>query len=1506
MKRVFHIALGTVSTIVLTVVVIPLVLSIMLSNVRVQNWAVDYVSNKISNKIGTRFLVDHIAIRLFNQVELNGVYVEDYNKDTLLYVGTLGVGLRGYDFVNNRLMLSNVKLEKTNLFLQQDSNRKMNLSAILDNFRSDKPKIPSEKPFALSATVLNISDVHFKMRRHYIRPKPSGVNFTDIDVSKFSFNAQNIELIGDSVRLSLDSMSFREKSGFVMHVFRSSQMVVSSTGMRFGQLHFKANTSHLNSKQFNMFYDSWRAFNEFTSKVSFDADLFDTDVDFATIACFAPSVARFTTGFAIEGNVEGPVRYLRGKLNRAVSENTKLDVRFSMKGLPSASKTDFMFDVGRLETTPSEVERLYNVFTGKNLNKVSSKLATLGEIVFSGYFEGFFSDFKVNGNVDTRLGSVVFGGNIKPDSMYRKNVNGFVDVDNFNIGQFLGVEILKDVTLKTKAQGYWSNDDYRFYAQSDIDNLDFNDYNYKDIEVKGFFSKGVFDGFVGSSDPNCSFNLNGKFDFRELQPRYDFDLKLFNANLKKLNVNKRDSVSMLRGNLVAAASGSEMDDVNGSARIYNMVYVNHLDTVRIGEVHLRAENSQQSKSIQLNSDFADVGLNGRLSYNKMFDYLNNTLLKYIPLLSDRRTIADTVRTQQIVNNPQLAYYMLNVNVKKANNVAGIFVPGLELAEGTQLLFTFNPEIDKFYLNVDSKFIQKENLYLENIGLACHNDSDSITLYVKADDIMVEGIEMPEFKLMGGVRNNLLRLSLGFKDTMYRASARVNTTALFGRDSLDRPKLTVNFEQSMFALEDDTWLISSGPIDLKYDGIEISEFLVNNRNQKLKIYGEYSRFDKGTVSCDLDGFSVSPFSRFVTRLGYRFDGLLDGKFLIHTNSQRKYFYSDINISSFRVNDIAFKNSRFRSYWDENANRISVSLINDDKQKLISGGYNPQGKIYDLKFDFPKVDFALLQPILDGVLDNIRGEGDAQLQLKGAGNKPRLEGFVNVPKFDAKVDFTKVNYTASGQMIFDESGFYMKNGAVSDGANGTAVLDLIFKHDYFKKLTYEIKVLPTRMLALNTTSEDNSLFYGKIYASGAVGINGRSGQVTMDIAATTENNSEFYMPLSDRVETASTSDFVIWRRKRNSTTDDDNSLARRRMMTRRRNESRSTSSNLDINMAINVRPNTQVQLLIDPKVGDIIKGRGEGQLNLTINPKNNVFNMIGDYRITEGSYLFTLRNIVNRMFKIDDGSTIQWTGDPIDALLDIKAVYSVKTSIAPLVVGNNSSDFDRKIPVDCIISLTDRLSQPTITFDVVAPNADTETQSIVQYNLNTQEMKATQFMWLLLKGSFYTDNNSSSTNIGAATTAATGFEFLSNQLSNWISNDKYNFGIKYHPKDDTKNTTSEIDIAFSTNIFDDRLQLDIEGNYELEDNRSMMNNNSNNLTGNFFLTWLLDRSGKLRARIFTRSVDRFDESQGLQESGVGFYYQDDFDKFRDLFGKKRRQREQKRAKEVADSIKNNSTK
>ena len=59
------------------------------------------------------------------------------------------------------------------------------------------------------------------------------------------------------------------------------------------------------------------------------------------------------------------------------------------------------------------------------------------------------------------------------------------------------------------------------------------------------------------------------------------------------------------------------------------------------------------------------------------------------------------------------------------------------------------------------------------------------------------------------------------------------------------------------------------------------------------------------------------------------------------------------------------------------------------------------------------------------------------------------------------------------------------------------------------------------------------------------------------------------------------------------------------------------------------------------------------------------MYGDYTITEGSFLFSLQNIINKKFIIENGSTIQWTGAPMDAMLNIDAIYKLKASLQPLL-------------------------------------------------------------------------------------------------------------------------------------------------------------------------------------------------------------------------------------------------
>ena len=81
---------------------------------------------------------------------------------------------------------------------------------------------------------------------------------------------------------------------------------------------------------------------------------------------------------------------------------------------------------------------------------------------------------------------------------------------------------------------------------------------------------------------------------------------------------------------------------------------------------------------------------------------------------------------------------------------------------------------------------------------------------------------------------------------------------------------------------------------------------------------------------------------------------------------------------------------------------------------------------------------------------------------------------------------------------------------------------------------------------------------------------------------------------------------------------------------------------------------------------------------------------------------------------------------------------------------------------------------------------------------------------------------------------------------------------------------------------------------------MVNASSNFTGEAYVTWLIDRAGVLRLKGFTHTIDRFDENQGLQETGIGIYFKEDFNNNRDLARrlKHRFKREQRNKEKESD--------
>ncbi|MDE6046802.1 MAG: translocation/assembly module TamB, partial [Alistipes sp.] len=348
--------------------------------------------------------------------------------------------------------------------------------------------------------------------------------------------------------------------------------------------------------------------------------------------------------------------------------------------------------------------------------------------------------------------------------------------------------------------------------------------------------------------------------------------------------------------------------------------------------------------------------------------------------------------------------------------------------------------------------------------------------------------------------------------------------------------------------------------------------------------------------------------------------------------------------------------------------------------VRGYFAPDRMRYYARLSVDSLDMGLLDPILSGVISSTRGLAAADLVLQGEHRNADLTGQIRVSDLSTTVDFTQVAYSVP-EAVLDVKGnrFRASNVPLYDPEGNRGRLDIDLNLQHLSNIAYDLRVAPRSMLVLQTTDDDNDFFYGRVYASGMARISGDKGQVNMDIAAQTEGDSHFSMPLSNR-SNISYADFVLFEKP--APTDTLDQAARKKLSFERRRERQRTSGNrMNIALALDVRPNVEVELAVS---GNTVKARGEGSLNLQIDPRSNVFEMYGDYTIREGSYLLSLQNIINKRFTIASGSTIQWTGAPMDALLDIDAVYKVKASLQPLLQGtSNRGGTDRSVPVECVI-------------------------------------------------------------------------------------------------------------------------------------------------------------------------------------------------------------------------------
>ena len=278
------------------------------------------------------------------------------------------------------------------------------------------------------------------------------------------------------------------------------------------------------------------------------------------------------------------------------------------------------------------------------------------------------------------------------------------------------------------------------------------------------------------------------------------------------------------------------------------------------------------------------------------------------------------------------------------------------------------------------------------------------------------------------------------------------------------------------------------------------------------------------------------------------------------------------------------------------------------------------------------------------------------------------------------------------------------------------------------------------------------------------------------------------------------------------------------------------------------------------------------------------MFGRYLIEEGDYLFTLKIVINKEFKIRTGSSIAWYGDPYQADIDISAMYQLRAPLFPIMIENQDRYRGRE-DINVVLELQNKLLTPDIRFDIELPQATATERNQLESVVSTTQQLNQQVFSLLILNRFLPSSQNEGTGSGAGVQnfgAATTSDFVSTQISSWLSeiSDQFDIGVNYRPGDQISN--QEVALALSTQLFNERLA--VSGSFGVTSaTETQYTQGQSGILGDFKVEYSLTEEGKIRLKVFneTNPYEVFSTATSLYTQGAGLVYQEDFDTLDEFF-------------------------
>lgn len=1503
----------------------------------VQNFLVKKITHELSEKLQTRVSIKHVDFSLFNKIVIEGVLVNDKKNDTLVYAGAAKVNItdwfflkdkatlkyiglnntvvnfnrtdsvwnyqflvdyfaspkkstsskKGLEFDFKEMNLENIRFNKIDKWIGQDlkasmsklhlltdsvnlSNKKIFINSLdvnnpvfyQSNYSGNRP--PKTKSTVIAVTpqpfkwnnegwqfglaMLNIKNGSFQNERETER-----LPYTDrFDGEHFVFgningSVNNVTFINDTLSAKVQ-LSTKEKSGFKVEKLKADIKFTPDI-MEFINLDLITTKSKLGN-YYSMSYDGFNnSMSDFLHSVTLQGKFENSYVHSDDIAFFAPTLKSWNRKFEIKGNASGTIDNLTAKKMIIRSGNTTVDGDIALRGLPEIKTTFIDFKSNDLVTDYNDVITI--IPSLKNITQPNLK--SLGNINFKGNFTGFINDFVTYGSIKTNLGNVIADLNMKLPDYGPATYSGKITSPGFKLGQFINNKNFGNIALDGNVKGAgFTLKDLKADFKGNIHQLHFNNYNYVNLSVDGNFDKRLFTGHGSIDDPNLKISdFDGTVSLAGKEPVFNFDANLVKSNFKNLGIANEDFA--LNGQFNLNFTGNNIDNFLGAAKVYNATLLHENTKLSFDSLTLKSYLTENKKYLSFQSNEMEGNITGNFKILELPAAFKVFLNRYYP--------AYIKKPNKKVSAQDFSFYIKTKEVDEYVQLLDKKLKGFNNAE-----FNGNLNLAQNELNFIASIPQFEydKKIFSYINLQSNGNADTLITNITAEDIIInDSLHFPETNLSIKSNNDISEIHLKTSASKTLSDAELNATVQTLTDGVK-----IHLSPSSFIVNDKKWqLEKDGELTIRKSYIDASEVKFLQGNQEIIISTEMDDVtDKTNVLATLKKVNIDDFVPLFLKEP-RLEGVLTGTVTLKNPFGKQMVEYDAVAEDFTLDNKKIGTTTLKGNVNTFNGLIKLNAATDNSlyKFNINGSLNYKKDSADNQLNFDilaeRFDLSLLNNYLGNIFSNIQGDAVSNLKITGGQKNQYYTGSITINEGSLKVNYTQCRYKFNNEtLIFNANEIDFGTIQLKDTLNNTGSLrGKMFYRNLFQDMAFEnIRFESGKMLLLNTTEKDNNQFYGKVIGNAVMTLNGPITDMKMKIKGEPSilDTSHIFLPTGDSRE-ASVIDYIDFIQ----------------FGTKMEDVKTKQGTNFFVDMDLKANPACKIDVILDEATGDIIKGRGNGNLNITVGTKEPL-SIRGKYDITDGEYKFNFQTFIQKYFSIKKGS-LTWNGDPYLALINIDAEY-----LAPNVdlssIATSSGKFNQKSDLKIVAHLTNTLKEPKISFDFVLPEnkqTDYSKDPVVLENLKKfskdENEQNRQVASLLLFNTFINDNNSgfgaSTASFLSGTVGQVISGFLNNQLTRFFQRvfkdptltPYLNFTSNYNltSSDLIKALEASGNFGFKKSYYNGRLIFALGGNIDYNNPYILQARNTNVLfTPDFTVEYILSANGELRIVGFNRtSVD-----------------------------------------------------